>query len=1011
MKPTRLFLLRSVVATSTLALTIAGVGCQGMGGSNNGSGGTKTLSSIAVTPATATVQLEQTQQFTATATYSDGSTANITSSATWGVATGSIASVSNVGLATAAAAGSTNVTASLSGMSGAAALTVKAATVVSISVTPSTVTINVGATEQFTATATYSDGTTANVSSTATWTVGTGSIASITGAGLATATAAGSTNVTASLSGMSGAADLTVKAATVVSISVTPSTATINVGATEQFTATATYSDGTTANVSSTATWTVGTGSIASITSAGLATAMAAGSTSVTASLSGVSDSANLTVQVPPPTLVSVSVTPANPSIQVGATQQFSATANYSNGSTVNVTSTATWSSSASSVATVNASGLATAVAAGSATITATYQGISGATTLAVTSPVTALAVTPTPVNLVVGGTQQFTATATYENGTTGVVTTSATWSSSNPSVVTVSASGFAIAVAAGTAASVTASYGGASGSATVNVSQAAASNANIPLFHVDQTRSGVNPNETILTPANVIPQSFGKLFSLLVDGYVYGQPLLVSNLTMADSTTHNVLFAATENDSVYAFDADSNTGTNASPLWQVSLLQSGETPITNGPIQPVEGVTSTPAIDLTTNTMYVVSMQNSSAAGGTFRLNALDITSGNQKAGSPVQITASVQGVNSTTLDTSCLQRAALLVAYGSVYIGFGSCHSGWLLAYDETTLVQTGVFNSSPNLLGEGTYASAGGVWMGGGGPAADGQGNVYITTGNGPWDGQTAFSDSILKFSETLQMQDYFTPFDYSYLDCADSDLAAGGIVLIPASGATPMQALAGGKTGMLYLVNTQDLGQEQNNDAGATYTTFFEPDLAAPYEATCTSTGTESGSAMINSYEIFGTATYFNGAVYLGVTPTGAVPAPIRQFIYSPGSASALAYNSDYTPNDYILAGSYGTTTFISANGTTNPVLWMIDHGDPLQSGSTQTNATLRVYNPNSMQDGELYDSNMAANGADVPGYGIKFTEPIAANGKAYISTGHDLVSAPNPQGELDVYGLK
>jgi hypothetical protein len=238
-----------------------------------------------------------------------------------------------------------------------------------------------------------------------------------------------------------------------------------------------------------------------------------------------------------------------------------------------------------------------------------------------------------------------------------------------------------------------------------------------------------------------------------------------------------------------------------------------------------------------------------------------------------------------------------------------------------------------------------------------------------------------------------------------------LAAGGILLIPANGATPMQALAGGKTGKLYLVNTQDLGQEQDNDAGATFTTFFEPDLSAPYEATCTSSGPESGSAMINSYEIFGTPTYFNGAVYLGVTPTGPVPAPIRQFVYAPGSASALAYNSDYTPNDYIEEGSYGTTTFISANGTTNPVLWMIDHGDPLQSGSTQTNATLRVYNPNSMQDGELYDSNMAANGVDMPGYGIKFTEPIAANGKVYISTGHDLVSAPNPQGELDVYGLK
>jgi hypothetical protein len=129
------------------------------------------------------------------------------------------------------------------------------------------------------------------------------------------------------------------------------------------------------------------------------------------------------------------------------------------------------------------------------------------------------------------------------------------------------------------------------------------------------------------------------------------------------------------------------------------------------------------------------------------------------------------------------------------------------------------------------------------------------------------------------------------------------------------------------------------------------------------------------------------------------------------VYSPGSATALALNTDYTPSDYVLEGSYGTTTFISANGATNAVLWMIDHGDPLQSGTTQTSATLRAYNPNSLSAGELYDSNMAANGADVPGYGIKFTEPIVVNGKVYISTGHDLVSTTNPQGELDVYGLQ
>lgn len=918
MKATCRFLLSSVFTTSTLALTFAGMGCGGV--SSSTSGGTKTLSSVAVSPQTASVQSGQTQQFTATAKYSDGSTADVSSTAAWTVNSGSIASVSNTGLVTAKAEGSVTVSASFNGMTGSAALTVQSTTktVNSVSVTPGSATIAVGATQQFTATATYSDGTTSAVTSGVTWSSSASSVATISASGLATAASAGQATVTATYQGKSGSAKVTATIATVMSIAVTPTSASVPVGGTQQFTATATYSDGTTSDV----------------------------------------------------------------------------------------TSTSAWSSSNTSVATINATGLATAVANGQATLTATYQGKSGSATLT-TVAVTALAVTPTSVNLAVGGTQQFTATATYANGSTGNVTTSSTWSSGNTNVVTVNSTGFAIAVGTGTT-SVTASFDGFNSSATVNVSQSSGSGASIPMFHVDATRSGANLKEKTLTPANVTSQSFGKLFSQLVDGYVYGQPLLVSNLTMGDGKVHNVLFAATENDSVYAFDADSNTGSNANPLWQVSLLQAGETPITNGPIKPVEGVTSTPAIDLTTNTMYVVSTQ-ATAAAGTFRLNALDITTGMHRPGSPVQITAQVQGTNATTLTTACLQRSALLVAYGSVYIGFGSCHSGWLLSYDKTSLIQTGVFNSSPYLTGEGKYASAGGVWMGGSGPAADGQGNVYITTGNGPWDGSTAYSDSILKFSPTLQLEDYFTPYVYAYMDCADADLAAGGLLLLPASGSTPMQGLAGGKTGKMYLVNTNDLGQEQNNDIGATYTTFFEPDLSAPYENTCTGTD-ESGSAEINSYEIFGTGTYFNGSVYLGVTPTGPVPAPIRQFVYTPGSSTPLTYNSNYTPNDYVLQGSYGTTTFISANGSSNAILWMIDHGDPLQ-GSSTTNATLRAYDPTSLSKGELYDSGMAANGVDIPGYGIKFTAPIAANGKVYISTGHDLVTTPNPRGELDVYGLK
>ncbi len=528
----------------------------------------------------------------------------------------------------------------------------------------------------------------------------------------------------------------------------------------------------------------------------------------------------------------------------------------------------------------------------------------------------------------------------------------------------------------------------------------AAPGNANITTWHVDTNRSGLNAAEQILTPANVTPATFGKLFSYAVDGYVYGEPLLMSNLTV-NGSTHNVLYAATEHDSVYAFDADSY-GTGA-PLWQTSLLKAGETPMTNGPIQPYQGVTSTPVIDASTNTMYVVSAQTVPGSNPTFRLNALDITTGAQKFGGPVTIQASVAGTNEdavngvVSLTTACVQRAALLLANGNVYIGFGGCHSGWLLAYSASTLAQTAVFNSSPNMNGEGPYASAGGVWMGGGGPAADSAGNVYITTGNGPWDGKTSFGDSVLKFNAKLQLLDYFTPQVYGYMNCSDADLASGGLLLIPGS----TEALAGGKTGKLYLVNTANMGKEQLNDAGATQTMWFEAGLVNPYSTTCTdSSGTHT--ADVNSYENFGTAAYFNGSVYVGVSPTlPNVPAGVGQFLYS-GTLTSAGYTAQSSRQS-----SKGTTPFLSANGTTNGILWVIDQGIPLQESGT-TDATLRAYPADNLND-EIYNSS--TNTADIPGFGIKFTSPIVANGKVYISTGHDAVTTANPQGELDVYGLK
>jgi hypothetical protein len=275
------------------------------------------------------------------------------------------------------------------------------------------------------------------------------------------------------------------------------------------------------------------------------------------------------------------------------------------------------------------------------------------------------------------------------------------------------------------------------------------------------------------------------------------------------------------------------------------------------------------------------------------------------------------------------------------------------------------------------------------------------VYITTGNGPWDGKTSWSDSVLKFNAQLQMEDYFTPYDYQYMDCNDADLAAGGLLLIPGT----TEALAGGKTGKLYMVNTANLGHEQANDAGATETLWFGSGVDTPHSIGCVdSSGTQRTN--IDSYQSYGTPAYFNGSVYMGETPTTSTgPVDIRKFAYSTGSLTPGAYT---TPS--IQEDSYGTTPFISADGASSGILWMIDHGSPLQNpnGDAATKAILRAYDAGDLAK-QLYNST--TNSSDVPGYGIKFTSPIVANGKVYLSTGHDLITATSPRGEIDVYGLK
>lgn len=713
------------------------------------------------------------------------------------------------------------------------------------------------------------------------------------------------------------------------------------------------------------------------------------------------------------PTVSSISVTPATASLSVGGTQQLHATANYSDRSSGDVTATATWTSSNAAVATVSNAGMVTAVAPGNATVTASDGGQTASSAITVNAPqrvLTSISISPSSGTVTVGTTLQLKATGTYSDNSTSDLTGTASWSSSSTTVATVNSGGLVTGVAAGSA-TIMAAVGSVSATSaiTVNAATSPSGSVNVTTYHYDNKRSGLNNNETSLTPANVKSGTFGKLFSLTVDGYIYAQPLYMSGLTI-NGAQHNVVFVSTEKDNVYAFDADNYN--NNTPLWQTSLLKAGETPVTGGNPTPYHGSTSTPVIDANSGTMYVVAQQMNSS-GSSFRLNAININNGNiiktvtiTAQVSPALNSDAVNGV--LTLPQSILQRAALLLDNGTLYIGFSASGSGWLLAYDEATLEQKGAFAVGPNNDGNGSYKGDGGIWMGGGGPVADGAGSIYVTTGNGPYNNASqAYGDSILRFDSSLNLKDWFTPQDYLAMQCEDQDLSGGGALMLPNG-----NIVAGGKSAKLFEVDSTNLGQGPHTNDSAAITTLFPGDnVGMPaYSFTCSSydtTNPPSAQPYPNDtwigtktpYQLFGTDAYYNNSVYVGMTP-----GPVVQL--SMDSTGKLTLTNNAT-KEQVASSSYGTTPVVSANNNSNAVLWFIDHGTPLQSG-TATTAVLRAYDPSDLSH-ELYDSNMTT--ADNAGYGVKFSAPVVVNGKVYIATANDANLATNSKGEIDVYGLK
>jgi hypothetical protein len=653
--------------------------------------------------------------------------------------------------------------------------------------------------------------------------------------------------------------------------------------------------------------------------------------------------------------------------------------------------------------------------------------------------PVVSMTVSPSVASVVINTqTQQFTATVT------GTTNTSVNWSvdgtaGGSASTGTISTGGLYTPPASGGTHTITATSTASSAvSATATI--AVTDLAGVFMHHNDLSRDGVNSQEYALTTANVNTNSFGKLFSCATatsaevqawQGAVFTQTLWVPSLNI-NGGVHNVIFAATQHDTVFAFDADANPCVT---YWQVNLLDafhggtSGETPVVwnnvgygYGDIYPEVGVTGTPVIDPSTNTMYLVGTSMISGGPGTpncpsapntlyQRLHALDLATGNEKFNAPIAITATVPGVgDGSSTVTFCPQmenqRLGLALASGTVYIGW-SAHEdaspwhGWLIGYSAANVQQqVAIFNSSPN-------AQAGGIWASGGGPAVDSEGNIYVSTGNGNYDATLNgpdnydFGDSTLKLvpfsgitssGQNLNLVDWFTPDNQSTLSDDDVDLGSGQPIILPDQTSGPVLHLLVqiGKQGVVYLVNRDDMGQYSTNSNNIVQT--FN--------------GSPSG--------FYGTPAFWQDTLYFG----GSLDNPgygdyLKMFTFNPTTG-----NFDTTPASQ--SSHYfefpGVTPSISSQGSSNGLVWAVEasaygyaNPNPID-GTTNCSqvpvpavcvgpAILHAFDATNLTV-EYWNSAMALNNRDQAGNAIKFVPPTIANGKVYVST----------RTEIDVYGL-
>ena len=592
----------------------------------------------------------------------------------------------------------------------------------------------------------------------------------------------------------------------------------------------------------------------------------------------------------------------------------------------------------------------------------------------------TTFSLTPQAVTLTFTQTQQFTGA---NGGATWMVDGIAGGSGSSG---TITNTGLYSPPSAAGVHTVTATTSGQTASATVYIT-------NYPgtfMRDVDKLRTGLNPNETVLTPANVNSTKFGKLFSYSIDGTADASPLYVPNLNIPGRGFHNVVFVATEHDSVYALDAD---GTQTTPLWQDSFIDpaNGITvvpPNDTGEccdISPEIGITGTPVIDPATSTLYVVVKTKEVSGGNTnyfHRLHALDLTTGAEKFGGPVNITATVNGNGAgssggqiTFYSLHQNQRAALLLDNGVVYIAFGahgdnSPYHGWIFGYNAGTLQQTMFFNTSPNDNGiRSTGGGQGsGVWQSGDGIATDATGNLYFVTGNGVFDvnsGGSDYGDSFMRLSTSGAVVDYFTPHDQQYMNDQDIDLGSGGVLLLPdQTGPHPHLAITAGKNGTIYVIDRDNMGQynpNNDNQIVQSVTNIFP-----------------NGNKNTGNFKA---AVYWNGHLFFS---------PDADFIKSFSISNGQIMSSPTSQSSFV-ANYPGATLQLSANGNTNGILWAIQRVDLTPSGSgVRGPGVLHAFDATDLFT-ELYNSSQASGGRDVLDMVAKWSAPLIANGKVYVAS--------------------